>query len=78
MFKKLFRRIERFSWGGEVVAVHKIRKDIIVRELKNPHGIDLSVGNDSRDSSHLTMAETAQLVRILIEIKKKSEDGETL
>lgn len=75
MLKRVMDRIERFSYGGNVVAVHKVGKEVVVRELTNPQGIDLMAGNGEKSSAHLTPAEATALADLLTQITKKSEFG---
>ena len=75
--RRLFGRIERFSWGGEIVARHKVTKHVIVTELTNPVGVHLSVGTEQKDSARLTADEAIKLAKLLNRIAQKSKAGVT-
>ena len=75
MIKKILDHIERFSWGGNVVAVHKVGKKVVVRELANPSGVNLMAGDGEESSARLTPAEAIELANLLKKVTQKSEAG---
>jgi hypothetical protein len=68
-------RVERYSYGGDVVATYKITKHLTVTELRNPTGAHLHLGYEDHRSATLKRDEIGQLARLLDRISTTENDG---
>jgi hypothetical protein len=75
MWKRLFRRIEIFSYGGEVISKHTINKDVSLRKLTNPEGVHLSIDKEDTSSVRLSHDEARYLAGVLIQLSRTANDG---
>jgi hypothetical protein len=65
MWKRLFRRIEIFSYGGEVISKHTINKE----------GVHLSIDKEDTSSVRLSHDEARYLAGVLIQLSRTANDG---
>ena len=76
IFRRLGRRLERLTYGGDVVAKHQINRHLTIYHLTNPFSIYFSFRSET-NACILSAAEARQVAGMLEEMVETEYLGAT-